>query len=43
MVHENPRNFFLHDWGVGQAEKLAKRLKAALDETGAASEYKIIN
>lgn len=38
MVHENPRIFFLHYWGVGPAEKLAKGLKAALDETGATSE-----
>ncbi len=34
MVHEQPRIFFLHYWGVGPAEKLAKGLKAALDETG---------
>ena len=34
MVHEEPRIFFLHYWGVGQAEKLAKGLKAALDQTG---------
>lgn len=33
MVHEEPRIFFLHYWGVGQAEKLAKGLKAALDQT----------
>lgn len=38
MVHENPRIFFLHYWGVGPAEKLAKGLKAALDEAGATSE-----
>ena len=38
MVHENPRIFFLHYWGVGPAEKLAKGLKAALDETGATRE-----
>jgi len=29
MVHENPRIFFLHYWGVGPAEKLAKGLRAA--------------
>lgn len=34
MVHEQPRIFFLHFWGVGPAEKLAKGLKAALDQTG---------
>lgn len=34
MVHEEPRVFFLHYWGVGPAEKLAKGLKAALDQTG---------
>jgi hypothetical protein len=34
MVHEEPKIFFLHYWGVGNAEQLAKGLKAALDETG---------
>lgn len=34
MVHENPRIFFLHYWGIGNAEKLAKGLRAALDHTG---------
>lgn len=34
MVHEEPRIFFLHYWGVGPAEKLAQGLKAALDQTG---------
>lgn len=34
MVHEMPRIFFLHYWGVGSAEQLAKGLKAALNETG---------
>jgi hypothetical protein len=34
MVHEEPRIFFLHYWGVGPAEKLAKGLKEALDQTG---------
>jgi hypothetical protein len=33
MVHEEPRIFFLHYWGVGPAEKLARGLKAALDQT----------
>ena len=34
MVHEEPKIFFLHYWGVGPADKLAKGLKAALDKTG---------
>lgn len=34
MVHEEPRIFFLHYWGVGPAEQLARGLKAALDQTG---------
>lgn len=36
MVHEHPRIFFLHYWGVGPAEKLARGLRAALDQTGTA-------
>lgn len=35
MVHEEPRVFFLHYWGVGPAEELARGLRAALDRTGA--------
>jgi hypothetical protein len=31
MVHEEPRVFFLHFWGVGNAADLALGLKAALD------------
>ena len=34
MVHEKPRIFFLHYWGVGNAEKLAIGFKAAFDQTG---------
>ncbi|HEU4903297.1 MAG TPA: DUF1259 domain-containing protein [Flavisolibacter sp.] len=34
MVHEQPRIFFLHYWGVGPAEQLARGLRAALDQTG---------
>ncbi|GAC1449313.1 MAG: DUF1259 domain-containing protein [Chitinophagaceae bacterium] len=34
MVQEQPRIFFLHYWGVGNAEQLAKGLRAALDQTG---------
>lgn len=40
MVHEEPRIFFLHYWGVGPAENLAKGLKAALDQTGESSSEK---
>lgn len=34
MVHEQPRIFFLHYWGVGNAEQLVKGLRAALNQTG---------
>lgn len=34
MVHEQPRIFFLHYWGVGNAEQLARGLRTALDQTG---------
>jgi hypothetical protein len=34
MVHEEPRIFFLHYWGVAPAAQLAKGLRAALDKTG---------
>ena len=34
MVQEQPKIFFLHYWGIGNAELLAKGLKAALDQTG---------
>jgi hypothetical protein len=34
MVLEQPQVFFLHYWGIGNAEQLAKGLKAALDQTG---------
>lgn len=33
MVHEEPRVFFLHYWGTGSAEALARGLRAALDRT----------
>jgi len=36
MVHEDPRIFFLHFWGVGNADDLAKGLKAALDAQASA-------
>ena len=34
MVHEEPKTFFLHYWGVGNAVQMAKGIKSALDETG---------
>ncbi len=34
MVHEQPRIYFLHYWGTGNAAQLAKGLRAALNETG---------
>ncbi len=34
MVHETPKVFFLHYWGIGNALHLAKGLRAALDQTG---------
>ncbi len=34
MVHEQPRIFFLHYWGIGPAGDLARGLRAALDQTG---------
>jgi len=34
MIHEEPRVFFLHYWGVGPAEGLAHGLRSALDRTG---------
>lgn len=37
MVHEEPRIFFLHYWGVGPATELARGLRAALDRTGSSS------
>lgn len=34
MVHEQPRIFFLHYWGIGNAEQLARGLRAAINQTG---------
>ena len=34
MTGEQPRVVFLHFWGVGPTDKLAKGLKAALDTQG---------
>ena len=31
MTEEAPRTIFLHYWGVGATEKLARGVKAALD------------
>lgn len=36
MTGESPRVMFLHSWGVGPTEGLAKGLRAALDRTAAA-------
>jgi uncharacterized protein DUF1259 len=36
MIDEEPRIVFLHYWGVGPAENLAKGVRAALDRTGSA-------
>ena len=33
MTGESPRILFLHYWGVGPTEALAKTLRAALDKT----------
>jgi hypothetical protein len=34
MVHDTPRVFFLHFWGVGPVDALARGLKAGLEQTG---------
>jgi hypothetical protein len=34
-VHDTPRVFFLHFWGVGPVDELARGLKAGLAQTGA--------
>jgi hypothetical protein len=34
MIHEEPKTFFLHYWGVGNAVQMAQGIKSALDETG---------
>lgn len=36
MLHEEPRLFFMHFWGVDDAEKLARGLRAALERTNSA-------
>ncbi len=33
MTHEQPRILFLHDWGIGRTQDLARGLRAALDQT----------
>ena len=35
MTGEEPRIMFLHYWGIGRAEDLARGLRAALDQTQA--------
>ena len=35
MIGDEPRIVFLHYWGIGRTEDLAKGLRAALDRTGA--------
>ena len=35
MTGEQPRVLFLHYWGVGRAQDLARGLRAALEKTGA--------
>jgi hypothetical protein len=34
MTHENPRILFLHYWGKGKADELARAVKLALDAQG---------
>jgi hypothetical protein len=34
MIDEHPRIFFLHYWGTGNAQELAKGLREALNQTG---------
>jgi hypothetical protein len=36
MTNENPRVVFLHFWGIGPTEQLAKGIKAALDTQSSA-------
>ena len=36
MLADEPRLFFMHFWGVDQANKLAEGLKAALDNVATA-------
>jgi hypothetical protein len=38
MVHEQPRIFFLHYWGVGNARSLAEGFRQALNKTGKGSD-----
>jgi len=33
MTHEQPRMLFLHYWGVGRTEDLARALASALKKT----------
>ena len=40
MTHENPRVVFLHYWGVGPAQELAKGVRSALDAQTASGAQK---
>ena len=37
MLSEEPRLFFMHFWGVGDAAQLARGLRAGLDVVGGAA------
>ena len=41
MVGEEPRIIFLHYWGVGSAERLAKGVRAALDSGALSSAWPV--
>ena len=38
MTHEDPRVVFLHYWGVGKPDELARKVKAALDAQATAAQ-----
>ncbi|AUM65774.1 peptidoglycan-binding protein LysM [Brevibacillus laterosporus] len=40
MLNESPRLFFLHFWGVDEPEKLARGLRAALNQTTVGTQIK---
>jgi hypothetical protein len=33
MLHEEPRLFFMHFWGVGEPERVAQGLRSAVERT----------
>jgi len=41
LIHEQPRIFFLHFWGVDSAKKIAAGLKEALSQTGKKSKVSL--